>query len=134
MKISYNWLKQFIKIDLKSEETAAMLTDLGLEVEIVENYQSVKGGLVGVVVGHVVSCEKHPDADRLNITKVDLGDGIPVQIVCGASNVAVGQKVPVATIGTKLIDKDGNEFEIKKEDLAMFMERLQTVFQEFNRS
>ena len=114
MKISYNWLKQFIKIDLKSEETAAMLTDLGLEVEIVENYQSVKGGLVGVVVGHVVSCEKHPDADRLNITKVDLGDGIPVQIVCGASNVAVGQKVPVATIGTKLIDKDGNEFEIKK--------------------
>ena len=114
MKISYNWLKQFIKIDLKSEETAAMLTDLGLEVEIVENYQSVKGGLVGVVVGHVISCEKHPDADRLNITKVDLGDGIPVQIVCGASNVAVGQKVPVATIGTKLIDKDGNEFEIKK--------------------
>lgn len=114
MKISYNWLKQFIKIDLKSEETAAMLTDLGLEVEIVEKYQSVKGGLEGVVVGHVLSCEKHPDADRLNVTKVDLGDGIPVQIVCGASNVAAGQKVPVATIGTKLIDKNGNEFEIKK--------------------
>jgi phenylalanyl-tRNA synthetase beta chain len=114
MKISYNWLKQFIKIDLKSEETAALLTDLGLEVEVVEKYQSVKGGLEGVVVGHVLSCEKHPDADRLNITKVDLGDGNPVQIVCGASNVAAGQKVPVATIGTKLIDKDGNEFEIKK--------------------
>ena len=114
MKISYNWLKQFIKIDLKSEETASMLTDLGLEVEIVEKYQSVKGGLEGVVVGHVLSCEKHPDADRLNITKVDLGDGIPVQIVCGASNVAAGQKVVVATIGTKLIDKEGNEFEIKK--------------------
>ena len=114
MKISYNWLKQFIKIDLKSEETASMLTDLGLEVEIVEKYQSVKGGLEGVVVGHVLSCEKHPDADRLNITKVDLGDGIPVQIVCGASNVAAGQKVVVATIGTKLIDRDGNEFEIKK--------------------
>ena len=114
MKISYNWLKQFIKIDLKSEETAALLTDLGLEVEVVEKYQSVKGGLEGVVVGHIISCEKHPDADRLNITKVDLGDGNPVQIVCGASNVAAGQKVPVATIGTKLIDKEGNEFEIKK--------------------
>lgn len=114
MKISYNWLKQFIKIDLKSEETAAILTDLGLEVEVVESYQSVRGGLEGVVVGHVLTCEKHPDADRLSITKVDLGDGNPVQIVCGASNVAAGQKVPVATIGTKLFDKDGNEFEIKK--------------------
>ena len=114
MKISYNWLKQFIKIDLKSEETAAILTDLGLEVEVVENYQSVRGGLEGVVVGHVLTCEKHPDADRLSITKVDLGDGNPVQIVCGASNVGAGQKVPVATIGTKLFDKDGNEFEIKK--------------------
>lgn len=114
MKISYNWLKQFIKIDLKSEETAAILTDLGLEVEVVENYQSVRGGLEGIVVGHVLTCEKHPDADRLSITKVDLGDGNPVQIVCGATNVAAGQKVPVATIGTKLFDKDGNEFEIKK--------------------
>jgi phenylalanyl-tRNA synthetase beta chain len=114
MKISYNWLKQFIKIDLKSEETAAILTDLGLEVEVVEKYQSVKGGLEGIVVGHVLTCEKHPDADRLSITTVDLGDGIPVQIVCGASNVAKGLKVPVATIGTKLFDKDGIEFEIKK--------------------
>ena len=114
MKISYNWLRQFIKIDLKSEETATILTDLGLEVEVVEKYQSVRGGLEGIVVGHVLTCEKHPDADRLSITKVDLGDGNPVQIVCGASNVAAGQKVPVATIGTKLFDKDGNEFEIKK--------------------
>lgn len=114
MKISYNWLKQFIKIDLKSEDTAAILTDLGLEVEVVEKYQSVRGGLEGVVVGHVLTCEKHPDADRLSITTVDLGDGTPVQIVCGASNVAKGQKVPVATIGTKLFDKDGVEFEIKK--------------------
>ncbi len=114
MKISYNWLKQFIKIDLKSEETAAILTDLGLEVEVVEKYQSVKGGLEGIVVGHVLTCEKHPDADRLSITTVDLGDGIPVQIVCGASNVAKGLKVPVATIGTKLFDKEGVEFEIKK--------------------
>ena len=114
MKISYNWLKQFIKIDLKSEETATLLTDLGLEVEVVEKYQSVRGGLEGVVVGHVLTCEKHPDADRLKITTVDLGNGTPVQIVCGATNVAVGLNVPVATIGTKLFDKDGVEFEIKK--------------------
>jgi len=114
MKISYNWLKQFIKIDWKSDETAALLTDLGLEVEIVEKYQSVKGGLEGIVVGHVLTCMPHPDADRLKVTTVDLGDGIPVQIVCGASNVDAGQKVPVATIGTILNDKEGNTFTIKK--------------------
>ena len=114
MKISYNWLKQFIKIDWQSEETAALLTDLGLEVEVVEKYQSVKGGLEGIVVGHVLTCIPHPDADRLKITTVDLGDGNPVQIVCGASNVAAGQKVPVATIGTILYDKEGESFTIKK--------------------
>ncbi|HEU4789145.1 MAG TPA: phenylalanine--tRNA ligase subunit beta [Flavobacterium sp.] len=114
MKISYNWLKQFIKIDWKSDETAALLTDLGLEVEIVEKYQSVKGGLEGIVVGHVLTCVPHPDADRLKITTVDLGDGVPLQIVCGASNVDAGQKVPVATIGTVLYDKEGNSFTIKK--------------------
>jgi phenylalanyl-tRNA synthetase beta chain len=114
MKISYNWLKQFIKIDWKSDETAALLTDLGLEVEVVEKYQSVKGGLEGIVVGHVLTCIQHPDADRLKITTVDLGDGIPVQIVCGAANVAAGQKVPVATIGTTLYDKEGVAFQIKK--------------------
>ncbi len=114
MKISYNWLKQFIKTDWKSEETAALLTDLGLEVEMVEKYQSVKGGLEGIVVGHVLTCVQHPNADRLKVTTVDLGDGTPVQIVCGASNVAAGQKVPVATIGTTLYDKDGSSFVIKK--------------------
>ena len=114
MKISYNWIKQFIKIDWQSEETAALLTDLGLEVEVVEKYQSVKGGLEGIVVGHVLTCVPHPDADRLKITTVDLGDGVPVQIVCGASNVAAGQKVPVATIGTLLYDKEGESFTIKK--------------------
>lgn len=114
MKISYNWLKQFLKIDANSEDVASILTDLGLEVEGVDNYQSIKGGLEGVVVGHVLTCEKHPDADRLNITTVDLGDGTPVQIVCGATNVTAGLKVPVATIGTKLYDKEGKEFEIKK--------------------
>jgi phenylalanyl-tRNA synthetase beta chain len=114
MKISYNWLKQFIKIDWKSDETAALLTDLGLEVEIVEKYQSVKGGLEGIVVGHVLTCVQHPNADRLKVTTVDLGDGVPVQIVCGAGNVAVGQKVPVATIGTVLYDAGGEPFTIKK--------------------
>lgn len=114
MKISYNWLKQFIKIDWKSEETSALLTDLGLEVEIVEKYQSVKGGLEGIVVGHVLTCIPHPDADRLKITTVDLGDGVPLQIVCGASNVDAGQKVAVATIGTVLYDKEGASFTIKK--------------------
>ena len=73
MKISYNWLKQFIKTDWDSEKTGAMLTDLGLEVEGIEKYQSIKGGLEGIVVGHVLSCEQHPNADKLKITKVDLG-------------------------------------------------------------
>ena len=115
MRISYNWLKQFIKTELKSEEIADILTDLGLEVEGVDTFESLKGGLQGVVIGHVLTCEKHPDADKLKITIVDLGDGnAPVQIVCGAPNVAAGQKVPVATIGTKLFDKEGNAFEIKK--------------------
>ncbi|OYQ35656.1 phenylalanine--tRNA ligase subunit beta [Flavobacterium cyanobacteriorum] len=114
MRISYNWLKQFIKLDWKSDETAALLTDLGLEVEGVEKFESLKGGLEGVVVGHVLTCVQHPNADRLRITTVDLGDGKPVQIVCGAPNVAAGQKVPVATIGTTLYDKEGNAFQIKK--------------------
>ena len=115
MRISYNWLKQFIKLDWKSEETAALLTDLGLEVEGVDKYESLKGGLEGVVVGHVLTCVQHPNADRLRVTTVDLGDGnAPVQIVCGAPNVAAGQKVPVATIGTTLYDKEGVAFQIKK--------------------
>ena len=114
MKISYNWLKQFINIDLKSEDTADVLTDLGLEVEGVEKFESLKGGLEGVVIGHVLTCVQHTNADKLKVTTVDIGTGTPIQIVCGASNVAVGQKVPVATIGTKLYDKEGESFEIKK--------------------
>jgi phenylalanyl-tRNA synthetase beta chain len=114
MRISYNWLKQFIKLDWKSEETAALLTDLGLEVEGVDKFESLKGGLEGVVVGHVLTCVQHPNADRLKITTVDIGESAPVQIVCGAANVAAGQKVPVATIGTNLYDKEGNSFQIKK--------------------
>jgi phenylalanyl-tRNA synthetase beta chain len=114
MKISYNWLKQFIKTDLNSEDTAAILTDLGLEVEGVEKFESLKGGLEGVVIGHVLTCIQHTNADKLKVTTVDIGTGIPIQIICGASNVGVGQKVPIATIGTKLYDKEGNSFEIKK--------------------
>ena len=114
MKISYNWLKQFIKTEWTSEETAVLLTDLGLEVEGIEKFQSVKGGLEGIVVGHVLTCVQHPNADRLKVTTVDIGTGTPIQIVCGAANVAAGQKVPVATIGTTLYDADGNSFVIKK--------------------
>ncbi|HTO36458.1 MAG TPA: hypothetical protein VLZ72_09470, partial [Flavobacterium sp.] len=114
MRISYNWLKQFLKLDLPSEDIVTLLTDLGLEVEGTEIYESVKGGLKGVIVGEVITCDKHPDADRLKITTVNLGNGSPVQIVCGAPNIAAGQKVPVATVGTILFDKEGKTFEIKK--------------------
>ena len=114
MKISYNWLKQFIKTDWEAEKTGDLLTDLGLEVEGISTYQSIKGGLEGIVVGEVISCEQHSNADKLRITKVDIGTGEPLQIVCGAPNVAQGQKVPVATIGTTLYDADGGDFKIKK--------------------
>jgi len=114
MKISYNWLKQFLEIDLDAERVGEILTDLGLEVEGIETIESIKGSLKGVVVGKVLTCKKHPNADRLKITTVDLGNGEPVQIVCGAPNVAAGQKVPVATVGTILYDEKGNDFKIKK--------------------
>ena len=114
MKISYNWLKQFLKVDWDADKTGELLTDLGLEVEGIERVESVKGSLEGVVVGKVLTCEQHPNADRLKVTTVDLGNGIPVQIVCGAPNVAKGQTVPVATIGTMLYDEKGVGFKIKK--------------------
>ena len=114
MKISYNWLKQFIKIDWTAEKTSELLTDLGLEVEGLETFQSVKGGLQGIVVGHVLTCEQHPNADRLRITTVDIGTKEPLAIVCGAPNVATGQKVAVATIGTTLYTAEGEAWTIKK--------------------
>ncbi|RLD76859.1 MAG: phenylalanine--tRNA ligase subunit beta, partial [Bacteroidetes bacterium] len=114
MKISYNWLKEFLNIDLEAEKIGEILTDLGLEVEGIEAFESVKGSLNGIVVGEVLSCEQHSNADRLKVTTVDLGNGEPVQIVCGAPNVAKGQKVPVATIGTILYDDKGEGFTIKK--------------------
>lgn len=112
MKISYNWLKQFINTDLDVEEVNVILTDLGLEVEGLTDFESIKGGLKGIVVGHVESCEQHPNADRLKLTKVNIGEEV-VQIVCGAPNIAEGQNVPVATVGTTLYNAD-EPWEIKK--------------------
>lgn len=114
MKISYNWLKEFLRIDLDAVRVGEILTDLGLEVEGIETFESVKGSLEGVVVGEVLKCVRHPNADRLKLAEVDLGNGAPVQIVCGAPNVAVGQKVPVATVGTMLYTESGEGFKIKK--------------------
>ena len=114
MKISYNWIKQFLQTDWDATKTGELLTDLGLEVEGIETKESIKGSLKGVVVGEVLTCIQHPNADRLKVTTVDLGEGAIVQIVCGAPNVAVGQKVPVATIGTTLYDDKGEGFQIKK--------------------
>ncbi|WP_312343362.1 phenylalanine--tRNA ligase subunit beta [Chryseobacterium binzhouense] len=114
MKISGNWLKDYIKTDLKTEKIGEFLTDIGLEVEGIEAFESVKGSLEGIVVGKVVTCEKHPNADKLNKTTVDIGNGKILNIVCGAPNVAAGQTVPVAVVGTKIYAKDGSFFEIKE--------------------
>ena len=114
MKISYNWLKEFIATDWNVEKTSQLLTDLGLEVEGVAPFESIKGGLQGVVVGHVLSCEKHPNADKLQLTKVSIGNNTTLQIVCGAPNVTKGIKVAVATIGTTLYTPEGEAWIIKK--------------------
>ena len=114
MKISYNWLKTLIDIDLTPQQIDEYLTSSGLEVEGIEAFESVKGGLKGIVVGEVVEKEKHPDADKLSITKVNVGGPELLNIVCGAPNVAAGQKVLVATVGAKLFPTTGEPFEIKK--------------------
>ncbi|MDR0367588.1 MAG: phenylalanine--tRNA ligase subunit beta [Bacteroidales bacterium] len=114
MKISYNWLKEYVHTDLSAEEVSTLLTACGLEVEAIEKYETVSGGLKGLVIGKVLSCEKHPDADRLSLTKVDVGEEKPLQIVCGAPNVAAGQYVVVATIGTTLYPSQGESFKIKR--------------------
>lgn len=113
MNISYNWLKEYLNFNLSPEEVSAALTSIGLETDGVEKVETIKGGLEGLVVGKVLTCVEHPDSDHLHITTVDLGDGTPTQIVCGAANVAAGQHVVVATVGTKLYDGD-KEFAIKK--------------------
>ncbi len=114
MKISYSWLKDFIEVDWSPEKTGALLTDLGLEVEGIEKFESVKGGLEGIVVGKVLTCKPHPNADKLKITTVDVGQEKPLQIVCGAPNVAKGQCVPVALVGTELYDAENGSWKIKK--------------------
>jgi phenylalanyl-tRNA synthetase beta chain len=114
MKISYNWLKEYICFEDNPERIAEILTSIGLEVESVEYIETVKGGLDGVVVGHILSCEKHPDADRLRVTTVDAGGEQPLQIVCGAPNVAKGQKVAVALTGATLYFASGETVRIKR--------------------
>lgn len=117
MKISNNWLKDYIKTDLTSEKIGEFLTDIGLEVEGIDQFESIRGSLEGIIVGKVLTCEKHPNADKLKVTTVDVGNGKILNIVCGASNVSAGQVVPVAVIGTKIYDKEGNFFEIKEAKL-----------------
>lgn len=113
MTISYNWLKQFIDITESPEELGKILTSTGLEVESVAPFENIKGGLKGIVVGEVLTCKRHPNADKLSITTVDVGNGIHSQIVCGASNVAAGQKVLIALPGARVHPKNGEPFVIK---------------------
>lgn len=113
MNISYKWLKRYIDFDLSPKDLAAVLTSVGLECDTVEEVESIRGGLRGVVIGKVLTCEPHPDSDHLHVTTVDLGGDKPEQIVCGAPNVAAGQTVVVATVGTILYDGD-KEIKIKK--------------------
>tara|TARA_X000001036_G_scaffold432262_2_gene467874 strand:- start:6816 stop:9242 length:2427 start_codon:yes stop_codon:yes gene_type:complete len=113
VKISNNWLKKYIKVDLSVEKIASHLTDLGLEVEGTSFFESVKGGLKGVVVGEIISCVQHPNADRLKLTIVKVNQDETLQIICGAPNVKEGQKVPVALVGTTLYTNDGNKIKIK---------------------
>lgn len=113
MNISYKWLKEYIDTDKTPEQIAAILTSLGLEVGSIEEIETIKGGLKGVLVGEVLTCQKHPNADKLSVTTVNVGGSEPLHVVCGAPNVAAGQKVLVATVGTKLYNGD-EAFEIKK--------------------
>ncbi|RZM24933.1 MAG: phenylalanine--tRNA ligase subunit beta, partial [Pedobacter sp.] len=114
MKISYSWLKQFIQTDKTPQELSLILTNIGLEVESLETVQAVAGGLEGLVTGHVLTCSQHPNADRLRVTTVDVGGAEILQIVCGAPNVAQGQKVVVATVGTTVYPSEGEPFKISK--------------------
>ena len=114
MYISHNWLKEFLKIDLKIDQISEILTDIGLEVESVRQYKNFQGGLEGLIIGKVLSCIKHPNADRLKLTTVDVGDIVPLQIVCGAPNVNKDQMVIVATVGATLYPLNGDKFKIKK--------------------
>ena len=114
MKLSYQWLKEFTNEEISEEKMSEILTSVGLEVEHMEKKEAIPGGLAGVVIGKVLTCDKHPNADKLKITTVDLGGEAPVQIVCGAPNVDAGQTVVVSTVGSTLYPKSGKPFKIKK--------------------
>ncbi len=114
MTISYKWLHEYLPVQVEPERLSRILTSIGLEVESMEAYEEVKGGLKGLVIGEVLTCEKHPDADKLKLTTVTIGEGEPLQIVCGAPNVAVGQKVVVATIGSTIYPVNGEAITMKK--------------------
>src|SRR5688572_441415 len=113
MTISYNWLHDYLPVTIEPERLSIILTAVGLEVESLEKYESLKGGLQGLVIGEVLEREKHPNADKLSVTKVNIGSGEPLQIVCGAPNVAAGQKVVVATVGTTIYPKSGDPLTMK---------------------
>ncbi|HPI12098.1 MAG TPA: phenylalanine--tRNA ligase subunit beta, partial [Catalimonadaceae bacterium] len=114
MKISHSWLQKLIHLPENQNQISGLLTGLGLEVEAIEHVEKIKGNLAGLVIGEVLTCAKHPDADKLSKTTVDVGGAEPLHIVCGAPNVAAGQKVVVATVGATLYPSEGDAFTIKK--------------------
>jgi phenylalanyl-tRNA synthetase beta chain len=113
MTISYNWLSEYLPIKVDPERLSKILTSIGLEVESLEHFEEVKGGMKGLIIGEVIECEKHPNADKLSLTKVNTGGSELLQIVCGAPNVAVGQKVVVATVGTTIYPYKGDPLTMK---------------------
>ena len=113
MTISYKWLSEYLPVTVDPERLSRILTSIGLEVESMHKFEEVKGGLQGLVIGEVLSTEKHPNADKLTLTKVNIGDAEPLQIVCGAPNVAAGQKVVVATVGTTIYPSTGEPLTMK---------------------
>src|SRR5678810_156990 len=113
MTISYKWLSEYLPVTLEPERLNRILTAIGLEVESMYNYEEIRGGLTGLIVGEVISTEKHPNADKLTLTRVNIGNGEPLQIVCGAPNVAAGQKVIVATVGTTIYPSSGEPLTMK---------------------
>src|SRR4029079_17866918 len=113
MTISYKWLGEYLPVEVEPERLSRILTSIGLEVEAMHHYEEARGGLKGLIIGEVLSTEKHPNADKLSLTKVDIGNGEPLQIVCGAPNVAAGQKVVVATVGTTIYPVSGEPLTMK---------------------
>ncbi len=113
MTISYNWLSEYLPEVLDPEKLSKILTSIGLEVESLEKYERIKGGLAGLVIGEVLDCQPHPNADKLKLTSVNIGAAEPLQVVCGASNVATGQKVVVATVGTTIYPLSGEPMTMK---------------------